>query len=233
MIEKDIPDPWRRAMSDALNTPEWRNLRSRLQQEDSGETPILPPADRRFAAFAMTPLDTVRIVILGQDPYHGDGQAHGLAFSVPNGARQPPSLINIFRELHDDLGIERPVDGNLSGWARQGVLLLNTALSVKKGQAGSHARLGWNVLTDAAISAVSRRSDPSVFVLWGAHARQTFERAVKDAGVSPEESRHLVLTAPHPSPLSAYRGFFGSRPFSRANAFLQSRGRGRIDWADL
>lgn len=233
MIEKDIPDPWRRAMSDALNTPEWRNLRSRLQQEDSGETPILPPADRRFAAFAMTPLDTVRIVILGQDPYHGDGQAHGLAFSVPSGARQPPSLINIFRELHDDLGIERPVDGNLSGWARQGVLLLNTALSVKKGQAGSHARLGWNVLTDAAISAVSRRSDPSVFVLWGAHARQTFERAVKDAGVSHQGDRHLVLTAPHPSPLSAYRGFFGSRPFSRANAFLQSRGRGRIDWADL
>ena len=170
------------------------------------------------------------MVILGQDPYHGPGQAHGLAFSVPEGVKPPPSLHNIFRELAFDCGIAAPAGGNLAPWARQGVLLLNNALTVEAGRAGSHAGRGWEALTDAAVAAVAARAAPSVFILWGSHAQGKAARVPELRG---EEAggRHLLIRSPHPSPLSAHRGFFGSRPFSRANAFLAEHGRGTIDWS--
>ncbi len=185
---------------------------------------VLPAAPDLFAAFRLTPLERVRVVILGQDPYPTPGDAHGLAFSVARGTPVPRSLANIFREMRDDIGAA-PVSGNLSGWARQGVLLLNTVLTVEAGQAGSHRRLGWQALTDEAIRAVSAREEPTVFVLWGADAQA--KRPLIDL------TRHLVIESVHPSPLSARRGFFGSRPFSRANAFLRERGRGEIDWTSV
>ena len=168
----------------------------------------------------------MKVVILGQDPYHGPGQAHGLAFSVPEGVRTPPSLVNIYKELQADLGVQIPPHGNLESWARQGVLLLNNALTVEAGQAGSHQNRGWEAITDAAVAAVAARAEPSVFILWGSHARKKAMRVPELAG----NTRHLILTAPHPSPLSAHSGFFGSRPFSKANAFLEAQGRGAIDW---
>jgi uracil-DNA glycosylase len=174
----------------------------------------------------VTPLDYVRVVILGQDPYHGPGQAMGLCFSVPKGTRPPPSLVNIFKELASDLDIAPPAHGDLSGWARQGVLLLNNSLTVEHGQPGSHAGRGWEALTDACVAAVAARAEPSVFILWGSHAQAKAARIPALQG----ETRHLVIRSPHPSPLSVYRGFFGSRPFSRANAFLEAQGRGLIDW---
>jgi uracil-DNA glycosylase len=183
---------------------------------------LLPAAPGLFAAFQLTPPDRVRVVILGQDPYPTPGDAHGLAFSVARGTPLPRSLANIFREMREDIG-SAPAQGNLSGWAAQGVLLLNTVLTVEAGQAGSHRRLGWQALTDEAIGTVSARLEPAVFILWGADAQG--KRPLIDA------ARHLVIESAHPSPLSARRGFFGSRPFSRANAFLRERGRGEIDWA--
>ena len=166
------------------------------------------------------------MVILGQDPYHGPGQAHGLCFSVPEGVRPPPSLNNIFKELESDLGIPSPGHGNLERWARQGVLLLNNTLTVSEGRAGSHAGKGWEAITDACVAAVAERAAPTVFILWGSHAQGKAARipALREA------DRHLLLKSPHPSPLSAYRGFFGSRPFSQANAFLKGSGREPIDW---
>ena len=173
-----------------------------------------------------TPLDDVKVVILGQDPYHGPGQAHGLCFSVPDGIQVPPSLVNIYKELESDLGISRRDSGNLERWARQGILLLNNSLTVEAHKAGSHAGKGWDAITDAAVAAVAVREEPSVFILWGSHARNKAAR-VPELGPG---SRHLVLTSPHPSPLSAHGGFFGSKPFSKANAFLEAQGRGAIDW---
>ncbi len=173
----------------------------------------------------MTPPDAVRVVILGQDPYHGQGQAHGLAFSVQHGVKVPPSLANIYKELEADLGIPRPSHGNLTHWARQGVLLLNNALTVEAANAGSHQGKGWEILTDAVVEAVAARPDPTVFILWGSHAQK---KAARVAAL--QDGPHLVLKAQHPSPLSAYKGFFGSKPFSQANAFLQAHGRGTIDW---
>ncbi len=182
---------------------------------------MLPPAPDLFAAFRLAPLDRVRVLILGQDPYPTPGDAHGLAFSVQRGLPLPRSLANIFKEMRDDIG-SAPPEGNLGGWAAQGVLLLNAVLTVEAGQAGSHRRLGWQALTDEAIQAVSARREPTVFILWGADAQA--QRPLIDTG------RHLVIESAHPSPLSARRGFFGSRPFSRANAFLKHRARGEIDW---
>jgi uracil-DNA glycosylase len=176
-------------------------------------------------ALELTPPESVRVVILGQDPYHGPGQAHGLSFSVPDGVVVPPSLANIFRELGTDLDIAPPAQGNLEKWARQGVLLLNNALTVEQGKAGSHAGRGWEAITDAVVAAVAARAEPSVFILWGSHAQG---KAARIAAL--RDGPHLLLKSPHPSPLSAYRGFFGSRPFSRANEFLEARGRGTIDW---
>lgn len=227
MTGDDIPESWRAALASALDTPQARALGDWLAAEERAGRTILPPAGQRFAAFRATPLDRVRVMILGQDPYHRPGQAHGLAFSVPRGVRPPPSLVNIFTELESDLGLVRPTHGDLSGWARQGVLLLNTSLTVEAGRAGSHARRGWEAITDVAMRAAAQREEPSVFVLWGRHAQAKGERVL-----APEAAdRHLVLAAPHPSPLSAHRGFFGSKPFSQANAFLEANGRGAIDWS--
>jgi len=221
-----VPESWRAALEPALQAPEARRLGGWLKAEEAGGKTIYPPRGTRLRALELTPLDAVRVVILGQDPYHGPGQAHGLCFSVPEGVRVPPSLVNIHKELRDDLGAAIPPHGNLEHWAKQGVLLLNNALTVEAGQAGSHQGRGWDAITDAAVAAVARRDEPCVFILWGSHARKKAERIPELMG----SGRHLVLTAPHPSPLSAHSGFFGSKPFSKANAFLAAHGRGTIDW---
>jgi len=226
MSESALPPSWRPALEPVLQTAEARRLGGWLRAEEAADKAIYPPRGQRLRALELTPLDEVRVVILGQDPYHGPGQAHGLAFSVPEGVRVPPSLVNIYKELEDDLGVKVPPHGNLESWARQGVLLLNNALTVEAGQAGSHQGRGWEAITDAAVAAVAARPEPSVFILWGSHARKKAMRVPELSG----NTRHLVLTAPHPSPLSAHSGFFGSRPFSKANAFLEAHGRGRIDW---
>ncbi len=220
-----VPESWRAALDTVLATPEARRLGGFLKTEEAAGKHIYPPRGSRLAALALTPLDAVKVVILGQDPYHGPGQAHGLSFSVPRGVRVPPSLVNIFKELSADLGLSPPGHGNLKGWAREGVLLLNNALTVEEGRAGSHQNLGWEAITDAAVAAVAARDVPSVFLLWGSHARKKAERVPGLAA-----SRHLVLTAAHPSPLSAYAGFLGCNHFSQANAFLEAQGRGAVEW---
>ena len=222
-----IPESWRSALKPALASPEARRLGGWLKAEESAGKVVYPPRGQRLAALALTPLDAVRCVILGQDPYHGPGQAHGLAFSVQHGVRPPPSLVNIYKELEADLGLPRPVTGDLSKWARQGVLLLNNTLTVEAGQAGSHAGRGWDAITDAAVAAVAERDVPTVFILWGSHAKKKASRVPALA----RNSHHLIVASAHPSPLSAHNGFFGSRPFSRANAFLEANGRGAIDWS--
>ena len=227
MSSESIPESWQAALEPVLATPESRQLGGWLRaEEDAGKT-IYPPRGQRLAALEMTPLDEVRVIILGQDPYHGPGQAHGLCFSVADGVKVPPSLVNIYKELESDCGIPHRQNGDLSGWARQGVLLLNNTLTVQAGQAGSHAGRGWDAITDAVVQAVVDRGDPCVFILWGSHARKKASR-VKGLGAG---VHHLVLTSAHPSPLSAHNGFFDSRPFSQANAFLEQHGRGVIDWS--
>lgn len=183
---------------------------------------VYPPAADVFRALELTPFRAVKVVILGQDPYHGPGQGHGLAFSVRPGVKPPPSLRNMYRELASDLGIETPAHGHLEGWARQGVLLLNAVLTVRQGQPGSHAGKGWERFTDTVIQSVAGKRSRVVFVLWGAQAQRKAD--LVDTG------RHRVLRGPHPSPLSARRGFFGSRPFSRINALLNEAGRPVVDW---
>lgn len=221
-----IPPSWKPALESVLQAKDARRLGGWLRAEEEAGKTIYPPRGARLRALELTPLNTVKVVILGQDPYHGPGQAHGLAFSVPDGVRIPPSLVNIYKELASDLGVEIPPHGNLESWARQGVLLLNNALTVEAGQAGSHQGRGWEAITDAAVAAVAARQEPCVFILWGSHARKKALRIPELSG----STRHLVLTAPHPSPLSAHSGFFGSRPFSKANAFLTENGRDPIDW---
>ena len=221
-----VPDSWRPALDPALALPASRRLGGWLRAEEQRGRTIYPPRGMRLRALELTPLDEVKVVILGQDPYHGPGQAHGLCFSVPDGVQVPPSLLNIYKELESDLGIARRPSGNLERWARQGVLLLNNSLTVEAGKAGSHAGKGWDAITDAAVAAVAGREVPSVFILWGSHAR-------KKAANVPQLANgggHLILASAHPSPLSAHAGFFGSRPFSKANAFLEVNGRGPIDW---
>ena len=224
--EEAIPESWREALMPVLQGPEARRLGGWLTREEADGKVVYPPRGQRLRALELTPLDAVKVVILGQDPYHGPGQAHGLCFSVPEGVRTPPSLVNIYKELRDDLGVAVPPHGNLEHWARQGVLLLNTCLTVEAGCAGSHAGKGWEAITDAAVAAVAARAEPSVFILWGSHARN---KASKVPALGPG-THHLVLTSPHPSPLSAHSGFFGSKPFSQANAFLEATGRGAIAW---
>jgi uracil-DNA glycosylase len=198
-------------------------LKSFLLAEREKRRTIFPRACDWFRALDLTPLDEVRVVILGQDPYHGPGQAHGLCFSVPPGVRPPPSLMNIFKELQSDLGITPGSHGLLEHWARQGVLLLNSVLTVEMGQAASHREKGWERFTDAVVRLVNAQTEPVVFMLWGSYAQK------KAAFV--DTAKHLVLKAPHPSPLSAHSGFFGCRHFSKANAFLESKGLAPIDWA--
>ncbi len=222
-----IDPSWEGPLADALACPDMAALHAFLDGEAAAGKQVFPAVEDRFRALELTPLPDVRVVILGQDPYHGPGQAHGLSFSVRPGIRPPPSLVNIYKEMHADLGIAPAGHGFLESWARQGVLLLNTVMSVEAGRAGSHRDRGWERFTDAVIRAVAAKPEPVVFLLWGAHAQKkaAFVRTVEQGGA------HLVLSAPHPSPLSAYKGWFGSRPFSQANAFLVERGARPIDWA--
>ncbi|MBY6015966.1 uracil-DNA glycosylase [Qipengyuania gaetbuli] len=225
-MSESVPDSWKPVLEPVLATAEARQLGGWLRaEEDAGKT-VYPPRGCRLKALELTALEEVKVVILGQDPYHGPGQAMGLCFAVPEGVRVPPSLVNIYKELEADLGIPRPAHGDLSKWGRQGVLLLNNTLTVEAGQAGSHAGRGWDAVTDACVAAVAAREEPSVFILWGSHAQAKAKR-IEGLRSGP----HHVIESPHPSPLSAHRGFFGSRPFSRSNSFLAAKGRGAIDWA--
>ena len=226
MAGEPIPESWQPVLEPVLATAEARQLGGFLVAEEDAGKQIYPPRGCRLKALELTPLDEVKVVILGQDPYHGPGQAMGLCFSVPEGVKIPPSLVNIYKELEADLGVARADHGDLSNWARQGVLLLNNTLTVEAAKAGSHAKRGWDAITDACVAAVAARDEPSVFILWGSHAQA---KAKRIAGL--REGPHCVIESPHPSPLSAHRGFFGSKPFSRTNAFLSDRGREAIDWA--
>ena len=226
MAGDPIPESWQPVLEPVLATAEARQLGGFLVAEEQAGKQIYPPRGCRLKALELTPLDKVKVVILGQDPYHGPGQAMGLCFSVPEGVKIPPSLVNIYKELEADLGVARADHGDLSKWARQGVLLLNNTLTVEAAKAGSHAKRGWDAITDACVAAVGARDEPSVFILWGSHAQA---KAKRIAGL--REGQHCVIESPHPSPLSAHRGFFGSKPFSRTNAFLSDHGREAIDWA--
>lgn len=213
---------WLAKLGDEFDKPYMRELRSFLLARKAAGATIYPPGSQIFNALDSTPPEDVRIVVLGQDPYHGPGQAHGLCFSVRPGVPIPPSLANIFRELHDDTGFRIPRHGCLQRWADRGVLLLNAVLTVERGRAGAHQGKGWERFTDRVVEVVDGGDHPVVFLLWGAQAQR------KGAGI--DRDRHLVLTAPHPSPLSAHRGFFGCRHFSRANRWLESQGASPVDW---
>ncbi len=217
-----LEESWKRVLGPEFASPYMGQLREFLLAEKGDGKRIFPKGAEYFRALDLTPLSRVRVVILGQDPYHGAGQAHGLCFSVRPGVRIPPSLVNIYKEMESDLGIPRASHGFLESWARQGVLLLNSVLTVEEARAGAHQGRGWERLTDAVIRAVNDECDNVVFMLWGSYAQK------KAAFV--DGKRHLVLKAPHPSPLSAHNGFFGCRHFSKANEFLVSRGLDPIDW---
>ena len=212
---------WTPVLRGEFDKPYWHDLMAFVDDERS-RFEVYPPHHEVFAALHLTPLGEVKVLILGQDPYHGPGQAHGLCFSVRPGVEVPPSLVNIHRELHDDLGVPVPDHGNLEAWARQGVLLLNATLTVRARNAASHQKHGWETFTDEVIRAVNDKNERVVFILWGASARRKKELV--------DLRRHVVIESPHPSPLSASRGFFGSRPFSRANAALVEAGREPVDW---
>jgi uracil-DNA glycosylase len=223
-LQSSPPRDWAHLIEGALHLPSSEQLRRWLDEErDTHE--VFPPAHKVYEALYLTPPDQVKVVILGQDPYHGPGQAHGLSFSVQAGVKVPPSLKNIFRELQDDLKLPSPPHGDLSGWARQGVLLLNTVLTVRAHQANAHRKRGWEPITDAIIERLSETQEHVVFVLWGKPAQK------KHALISP--SKHTIIQSVHPSPLSAYRGFFGSRPFSKINRALGAHGQREIRWGDL
>jgi len=213
---------WLEAIGGEFDREYMQRLRAFLLERKRAGATIYPPGPQIFNALNSTPLSQVKAVILGQDPYHGPGQAHGLCFSVQEGVRPPPSLVNIFREIESDLGLPAPPHGCLQAWADRGVLLLNAVLTVERDKAGAHQGKGWEQFTDAVVQAVNQQRDNVVFLLWGSHARK------KGAGI--DRQRHLVLEAPHPSPLSAHRGFFGCRHFSKANEWLESRGVVPIDW---
>lgn len=217
-----LEDSWKAVLGDEFAQPYMRNLKDFLRAEKAAGKQIFPKGAEYFRALDLTPLDEVRVVILGQDPYHGAGQAHGLCFSVKPGVRIPPSLVNIYKELQSDLGIAPARHGFLEHWAQQGVLLLNSVLTVEEARAASHQGQGWERFTDAVIRAVNEDCEHVVFILWGSYAQK------KAAFV--DGARHLVLKAPHPSPLSAHNGFFGCRHFSQANDYLLSKGRNAIDW---
>ena len=216
-----IDSSWKKALADELDKDYFRHLTAFVRDRYARQT-VFPPAGKIFAAFDSCPFDEVKVVILGQDPYPGYGQANGLSFSVNPGVDLPRSLRNIYKELEDDLGCRAPLSGDLSCWARQGVLLLNATLTVDAGAPASHQNQGWETFTDAAIRKLASERDNLVFILWGAYAQRKGEFI--------DRSRHCVITSPHPSPLSASRGFFGSKPFSRANAYLVSKGIAPIDW---
>ena len=221
MVDVHIEASWKRRLAPEIKQAYFEQLTDFVRQEYEAAR-IYPPGSRIFAAFDACPFEDVKVVILGQDPYPGPKQANGLAFSVNEGVRVPPSLVNIYKELESDLGVQPPATGNLQRWAEQGVLLLNAALTVRQGRAGSHQGKGWEQFTDAVIRILSEQREHLVFILWGAYAQRK--------GAVIDRSRHLVIESPHPSPLSASRGFFGSRPFSRANAYLEQLGLGGIQW---
>lgn len=221
MVNPVIEESWKRELADQFAAPYFEDLKQFLIAEKQ-QFPVYPPGPLIFHAFDLTPFDKVKVVILGQDPYHEPGQAHGLCFSVMPGTKFPPSLMNIFQELQSDLGVPVPPTGNLEGWARQGVLLLNATLTVRAHQAGSHQRHGWETFTDAAISRLSEKRSGIVFLLWGSYAQAKAQLI--------DGSKHFILTAPHPSPLSAYRGFFGCRHFSQTNQILVQNGQEAIRW---
>ncbi|MEM8941177.1 MAG: uracil-DNA glycosylase [Pseudomonadota bacterium] len=217
-----IQGDWLALLQDEFNTERMRELSEFLRARRAAGARIYPPPSEIFAAFEATPPAAVRVVVLGQDPYHNPGQAHGLCFSVNRGVPVPPSLLNIYRELHSDIGCRAPDHGDLRHWANQGVLLLNSVLTVEHNQPASHQGRGWEQFTDAVVNAVNTGAEPVVFMLWGAQAQKK--------GRTIDANRHLVLRAPHPSPLSAHRGFLGCRHFSAANEFLREHGRDPIDW---
>lgn len=220
-IDPLIEGSWKKMLNEEFNKPYFIQLKSFLVEEKKHFN-IYPPGNKIFSAFQETPFDAVRVVILGQDPYHGPGQAHGLCFSVPAGIAHPPSLQNIFKEINRDLGIPVPATGNLIPWAHQGVLLLNATLTVRANQAGSHQKKGWEIFTDKVIETLSNKKQGLIFLLWGNYA------GAKESLI--DGTRHFVLKAPHPSPLSANRGFLGCGHFSRVNEILSQRGENVIDW---
>lgn len=222
MIEVQIDASWKKVLQSQFEQPYFQSLISYLKQEKSAGKTIFPAGPNIFRAFSLTPFQSTRVVILGQDPYHNLGQAHGLAFSVPEGVPLPPSLINIFKEINADLGIPQPRTGCLEQWAKQGVLLLNAALTVEANRPNSHSQIGWHTFTDAVISSISSERNHVAFLLWG-----TFARSKKKLI---DTQKHLVLEAAHPSPLSAYAGFFGCKHFSRTNQWLEGNHQLPIDW---
>ncbi len=219
-----ISGDWQEALKDEFKKEYYKKLYAKVKEEYQTHT-IFPPADDIFNAFHYTPLNDVKVVIFGQDPYHNVGQAHGLCFSVKKGVDIPPSLVNIYKELQDDIGCAVPNHGYLTAWAKQGVLMMNTVLTVRAHQANSHQGIGWEEFTNAAIRVLNEQDRPIVFILWGRPAQ------MKKSMLN--NPNHLILEAPHPSPLSSYRGFFGSKPFSKANAFLKANGVEEIDWAAI
>ena len=217
----NIEKSWGDQLQNEFDKPYFKQLTDFVRQEYSTKT-VYPPAKLIFNAFDSCPFNEVKVVIVGQDPYHEPGQAHGLCFSVNDGIKIPPSLINIYQEIHDDLKLETPLSGNLERWANQGVLLLNATLTVRAHQAGSHQNKGWEEFTDVVINKLSTERDHLVFILWGAYAQRK--------GAAIDTKRHLVLKSPHPSPLSAHRGFFGNKHFSTTNKYLITNGKKTIDW---
>lgn len=220
-MDVKIENSWKQALAAEFVKPYFEQLTQFVRLEYH-RTTVFPPGKEIFAAFDATPFDQVKVVIIGQDPYHGVGQANGLCFSVRDGVELPPSLLNIYKELHDDLGVPIPASGDLSRWARQGVLLLNSTLTVRAHEAASHQGRGWEQFTDEVIMRLACDREHLVFILWGAYAIKK--------GAFIDRNRHLVITSPHPSPLSAYRGFFGSRPFSQTNNYLMQHGIEPINW---
>ena len=216
-----LESSWKKRLMPEFEKPYFQQLISFVKEEYASHT-VYPPGSKIFYAFEACPFDHTKVVIIGQDPYHGAGQAHGLAFSVNEGVSKPPSLINIFKEIHDDLGKPVPKSGNLSRWAEQGVLLLNATLTVRANTAGSHQGKGWEQFTDAAIKAISNEKSGLVFLLWGAYAQKKAELI--------DSTKHLVLKAAHPSPYAADKGFFGSKPFSKTNSYLQEHGLAPVQW---
>lgn len=221
MIDPKIEDSWKKLLWDEFQKPYFTALKEFLIKEKKSHT-IYPKGENIFNAFNKTPFDAVKVVILGQDPYHGPNQAHGLSFSVMDGVAYPPSLQNIFKELKEDIGCNIPKSGNLSSWAKEGVFLLNTVLTVRASEANSHRGQGWENFTDAVISLLSEKKEHLVFILWGSPA------GAKASLI--DQKKHLILKAPHPSPLSSYRGFFSSKPFSKTNEYLISKGKTPISW---
>lgn len=225
LIELPMDPSWRERLKDEFEKPYMKSLKQFLQQEIASKAVVYPPMKQVFNALSLTPFDQVKVVIVGQDPYHGPGQAEGLSFSVPRGIKPPPSLQNIFKEIHSEFKFPKPSHGSLVSWAKQGVLLLNTTLTVRENQPKSHFGQGWEPFTDKIIQLLADKTDPIVFLLWGKSAIDKFQH------IQNKPSPHLILTAPHPSPFSAHTGFFGCAHFSKTNEFLKMHHKKEIDWS--